>query len=346
MDLPNRPIRLKHLVRVLRDVSDPLILTHNDPDPDALAAAVGLQFLLRKTAKLHSRVRYGGIVGRPENKALLGILKPRPRPLPRRAKIDPGSVVLVDCQPGFGNNPIAAGERVAAVFDHHGASEEPWEARLPVLRSDLGATATIVTLWLMEERIQPTAALATGLFYGIKTDTLGLARGASQDDVNAFLFLQRRLDAEALAEIESAPVGREYFGFLHAAARNALIRGGIVTCDLGNVDRPDLPAEMADLLGRLDEAKWTIVVGEFRRCLYLAVRTRLRRGRAGRLAASVVGSRGMAGGHGSIAGGQIPLKRGSGEALAREILQGFVDALGPPAEPSVPLVVPKADLSA
>ena len=53
--------------------------------------------------------------------------------------------------------------------------------------------------------------------------------------------------------------------------------------------------------------------------LILAVRTRSRRGDAGRLAQQVVGDRGTAGGHGVMAGGQVPLEGEEPEALAQQI---------------------------
>ena len=41
-----------------------LIMTHNYPDPDALATATALAYLAEQGAKVKSRIVYGGSIGR------------------------------------------------------------------------------------------------------------------------------------------------------------------------------------------------------------------------------------------------------------------------------------------
>ena len=48
-----------------------LILTHDNPDPDALASAVLLCNLLRRAFKQRATAAYGGIVGRAENREMV-----------------------------------------------------------------------------------------------------------------------------------------------------------------------------------------------------------------------------------------------------------------------------------
>jgi nanoRNase/pAp phosphatase (c-di-AMP/oligoRNAs hydrolase) len=83
-----------------------LILPHDNPDPDAIASAWGLSYLLKKKLGLTSTIAYSGLIGRTENRALVRVLK---IPL---VKYDPQmldkdySVLMVDCQPYTGNNPL------------------------------------------------------------------------------------------------------------------------------------------------------------------------------------------------------------------------------------------------
>src|SRR5690348_16418220 len=51
-----------------------LICTHDNPDPDSLAAALGLRKLL-ETQKIDVTIALGGIIGRPENRAMVRELK-------------------------------------------------------------------------------------------------------------------------------------------------------------------------------------------------------------------------------------------------------------------------------
>jgi hypothetical protein len=73
--------------------------------------------------------------------------------------------------------------------------------------------------------------------------------------------------------------------------------------------------------------------------LILAVRARERRGGAGRLAQTIVGERGTAGGHGTMAGGQIPLQGSPPEQLAQQLIQSALQFLQiPPSTPGQPLI--------
>ncbi|MBU6283988.1 phosphoesterase, partial [bacterium] len=54
---------------------DPVvILPHDNPDPDALASAAALQYLLSEIAEVDSVIALGGIIGRAENRAMVKYL--------------------------------------------------------------------------------------------------------------------------------------------------------------------------------------------------------------------------------------------------------------------------------
>ena len=61
--------RLRKLLQVAKGHHRALILTHDNPDPDAVASACGLAYLLAHCAGLSTTAAYGGIIGRAENKA-------------------------------------------------------------------------------------------------------------------------------------------------------------------------------------------------------------------------------------------------------------------------------------
>jgi hypothetical protein len=78
-----------HASRLLRflaergtSLSPLLILTHDYPDPDALAAAFGLQHLLHAGFGIESRLGYRGEIGRMENRAMVRLLRIPIRKLP------------------------------------------------------------------------------------------------------------------------------------------------------------------------------------------------------------------------------------------------------------------------
>jgi nanoRNase/pAp phosphatase (c-di-AMP/oligoRNAs hydrolase) len=189
------------------------------------------------------------------------------------------------------------------------------------VQPELGATSTIVTGYLQAMGLEPTSQLATALFYGIKTDTMGLSRGASLEDVTAYLYLQPRIEVEALVGIERAQVSIEYFRKLDTALHAARVYENVALAHVGEMSRPDMAAEMADLLMRLQGIQWVVCSGVCKGVLILSIRTSTRRGSAGALAQQIVGARGTAGGHGTMAGGQVPLRGQDTAQLAVEFGQ-------------------------
>lgn len=315
-----------------------LILPHNDPDPDAIASAVALRHLLAQSHGIEGQIVYSGIIGRAENKALAHYLD---HPLRRLKGSDLRAslpVALVDTQPGAGNNALPPQSNATLVFDHHPRCKATASAAFADVRPDLGATSTILTEYLRAAGVEPTPQLATALFYGIKTDTMGLIRGASPADVEAYFYLQPRVDVTALIEIERAQVPAEYFKRLNAALQAARVYGDVVISYVGAMSRPDMAAEMADLLLRLKGTQWVVCTGAYQDDLILAVRSRHRKGGAGKLAQEIVGGQGTAGGHGVMAGGQIPLQNAAPELLAQQLGQRALIHLKVPEIPGKSLI--------
>ena len=324
--------RLELLFRAVAGAGSVLILPHNDPDPDAIASAIALRHLLAERLGIGGHIAYKGIIGRAENKALVRYLG---HPLHRLAGSDlrrSVPIALIDTQPGAGNNALPPKSTIAIVLDHHPWRDATATAGFADVRPDIGATSTILTEYLQEAGIEPTPSLATALFYGIKTDTMGLGRGASPNDVAAYFYLQHRIDVEALVEIERAQIPAEYFQKLDTNLHAARVYDGVVISYMGLMRRPDLAAEMADLLLRLQGIRWVICMGMYKDLLILAVRTRSRRGGAERLVQEIVGDRGTAGGHGTMAGGQVPPQGQDPEQVALQLSQRALQYLQVPPE--------------
>ena len=91
--------RLDRLIEYSKGHKRGLILTHDNPDPDSIAAGVGLAHLLEKLAGVDAIVAYGGIVGRAENRALVRVLKLPVVPLARVVFDDFDLICMVDTQP-------------------------------------------------------------------------------------------------------------------------------------------------------------------------------------------------------------------------------------------------------
>lgn len=331
--------QLDRLFAALGDARTLLILPHNDPDPDAIASAVALRALLQRARGVESQIVYKGMIGRAENKALVRYLG---RPLRRLQASDLRAalpIALVDTQPGTGNNALPRDRAAVIVFDHHPPVKASTVATFSEIIPRVGATSTLLTEHLQAAGIEPDPQLATALFYGIKTDTMGLARGSSPSDVAAYFYLQPRIDVDALAQIENAQVPAEYFRKLVTALQAARLYDEILISYVGQMHRPDLAAEMADILLRLEGTQWVVCMGVYEKELILNVRTRNRKAGAGNLVQAIVAEQGTAGGHGMMAAGHVPLQGREPEAVTQELRRRAMDYLGRPVEmEGVPLV--------
>lgn len=72
LHVPN-PIDAAHLTQLCTAAGDGpvLVLTHDNPDPDALASGKALATLLQRAWNVPSRLIYSGLVARAENLVLL-----------------------------------------------------------------------------------------------------------------------------------------------------------------------------------------------------------------------------------------------------------------------------------
>ncbi|HXJ35852.1 MAG TPA: DHHA1 domain-containing protein [Candidatus Eisenbacteria bacterium] len=330
---------LADLLRVLDRPGPLVIVPHDNPDPDAMASAVALKYIVGHQLRKDAYIALGGIVGRAENRAMRTYLNIKLAPVSEVRFDADVQVALVDTQPGRPNNSLPEGVVPTAVIDHHPAYAEYPGVSFLDLRDEYGATSTILTEYLRESRLEIEPKIATALFYGINSETQDLGREATAADIEASHFLYPYTNKRRLAKIENARVPREYFRvFREAIDRAALYDHKVVVSLLGDVQYPDMVAEVADFLLRLDEAEWSAAIGAYNGCLYCSVRTTDRDTNAGDLLQRVLGSK-SAGGHDMIAGGRIPLGADPADRLkaACEVRTRLLEALGVDPESGKPL---------
>jgi len=299
--------RLARLKQVLDGARNLLIILQNNPDPDAIAAAVALRALANTLLEIPCSVAHGGSIGRAENQALLRYLGLNTRPM---EAIDPARfdrLAMVDAQPGAGNVTFDPAVRLDVIIDHHPIRRESRSARFTDIRRRFGATSTILYEYLKAARIEIEPPLATALVYGIRSDTQDLGRETTRADIAAFLDLYPLANQRVLGRIMSAPLPPLYFAKLRRALDNALVYGPRVVTYLDALESPEFVAEAADLLLRVEGATWTLCAGLIDGWLHLSLRTTDRERHAGHIARNLAGHKGFGGGHQALAAAQIPL---------------------------------------
>lgn len=307
------------LGEVLDGTDDVLVFCHMNPDPDSLAAGVAMKYLLEKRFGKVVTLCYRGIIGRAQNREMVKLLLPDLRLFRDIDEFSFGAAVLVDAQPQFGFNPEDLEELdvpVVACVDHHPFVESTAAVPFHDVRPDVGATSTILTSYLRLFSVEPTTAVATALFYGIKTDTLGLTRRTTDADREAYEYLLPQVDHNTLMAIEAPPLSATYFRDLRDALNSARVYGRLVVAHLGALPYPDMVAEIADLLLKVDQANWSVCMGHFDDLMYISVRTNDPDGDAGVFIRAIVRQPGAAGGHNTMAAGRIPLNGGGVEQYA------------------------------
>lgn len=312
---PTRTFRSGRFLEALAPYDRVVLVSHVNPDPDALASMLGLQALIeRRLPGKPVTLTLEGMIARAENQAMVDLLHIPLTPIADAPVGQGAAVVMVDSQPDTGRRADEAA-RPVAVLDHHETPGRLEGVAFRDVRPNLGATSTMVAGYLLEQELPVDARLATALLYGIESETTGYPREASPADDGALVWLFPRADKDLLARIRSPRLPRSYFAaYLHALS-NAFVYGDVVVSYLGHVPQPDIIAELADFFIRFDQVDWAICLGVFDGQLRISVRADHIGGHGGEVLREVVDGLGTAGGHDKRAGGAIPLKDPSPEAI-------------------------------
>ena len=291
--------------RALADLEEVTVLMHPNPDPDAMAAALGTAHLA-ESAGADATLRYPGQIRHQENRAFRTVLEMDAKDVESADELEE-EVVLVDHNEPRG---FRGSERVEAyaVVDHHpggGSGREHTD-----VRPEYGACATIIAEYTDELGLEPRdpesgngageddlpAPIATGLLYGILADTNRLTRGCSPAEFAASAYLYDGVDEDSLDRIAN----------------------------------PAVDAEVLDTKARaitaLEGVSAVVVYGDKDEMIHLSGRSRDDRVHMGEALSAVVEDIPMAdaGGHARMGGGQLSvphmegLREGSG--LSREEL--------------------------
>jgi hypothetical protein len=142
-----------------------------------------------------------------------------------------------------------------------------------------------------------------------------------------YVKLLRWVDRRKLIQVEEARLPRVYFGAFHHGLEAARLYGRAIVAYLGPIHRPDLPAEIADLLIRLEDARAALCMGVYKDTLHLSLRTVSLGQDAGLLIQGIVAPHGNAGGHGTMAGGQVLLAGQDAASIVTRIENRYLAAM-------------------
>ena len=298
--------RLHRLYATLRRIDGRLaVVMHDNPDPDAIASALGVA-RVAECIGLDADACYFGTISHQENRAMVNLLDLDLVELDDGSLDEYDGVALVDhSRPGV-NDGLSADTSVDIVVDHH-PPRAPVEARFVDLRHDIGATSTLVSDYLSRADIAPAESLATALLFGIRVDTDDFAREVSVADFEAAAWLVSRADLGLLERIESPSMTPEVVETLSRAIRDRDVRGDALASNVGAIRDRDALAQAADRLVCMDGIRIAVVYGFKDGTIYVSGRARGTDIDLGETLRDALDSIGSAGGHADMAGAQVPL---------------------------------------
>jgi nanoRNase/pAp phosphatase (c-di-AMP/oligoRNAs hydrolase) len=320
-----------------------LVLPHDSPDPDALASGLALAKLCEVKWGISSDLFYCGLVARAENKAMLEILTPEWEYKDNLDDLSKYSgIALVDTQPEAGNNRLPANHPVNIVIDHH----HPLRAGLSRVkyfdvRPEIGSTVSLLYQYYQAAGLEPDQRLATAMFYGLKTDTRGLARSTSPVDEETYVRLLSGVNRNLLIKVEQAGLPQDYFRALSQGLHAANVFGRSIVAYLGEMHRPDLAAELADVFIRYEKAEAVLCYGHHNGVIQLSLRTKPGSQDAGILVQKIVDGIGKAGGHGTTAGGQVLLAGQDISSMVSLLRRQFLNVMGEENDGGTSLLIPE-----
>ena len=301
---------LEKYLTSLSDNSKVAIFCHDNPDPDALAAALAMHELCVHCGH-QPEILHGGLIEHHQNQAMVKLLDIPLRRLILEWEVndvikESDIVIAVDFHRSGANNILPIDCIPHIIVDHH-TVDESVTADIAMVSSEYSSTSSMVASLLMDLDFTMNERLATALAFGIKTDTLGFTRKFNTVDIRALMWLNAWVDADMLRSIELPPRSREALESFSEALQNKVHLDNLVIAPISNLANRDALAQIADFLLPTEGVEIVVCYGIRRGKIILSVRSSNDEIHVGRVLSKRF-PEGLAGGHKSLAGGQIPIE--------------------------------------
>ena len=209
---------------------------------------------------------------------------------------------------GFSGTIVPPHSSVLAVIDHH-KHKTPVRWRIPYMdiRPGAGATTTLVHEYLKATEVTVPRWLAALMAYALSSETLDMSREAGDADRQAWLDLAARADLKIMGHIRHARLPRIYYARLQEALTAARRVDHLAWTHLHQTAQPEIIAEVADLLLRMEGTRWSFCTAHMGDRLYVSIRSNQRKARCSQVLRRAMGQNGSSGGHHSMAAGFLEL---------------------------------------
>ncbi len=290
---------LKRLVEIVSS-GNVYIQTHNYPDPDAIASAFGLQTILRHYG-IDSKICYDGTAEKLSALTMLdhfGIKMIPKDELGEMTKAD--KIITVDSQKYNSNLTDLIGDEVACI-DHHPTMIE-CEYQYKDVRI-VGACATLIAEYFLENNIPIEQNVASALVYGIKMDTADFSRGMTELDAQMYAWLFPYADNDLLDRMKINTMEFADLKAYGSAIESISVYGNVGYAYIP-FECPDaLIAMISDFILALDIIEFSVVYAKRGNGYKFSVRSEIPSLHAGKIICNALSNIGSGGGHARMAGG-------------------------------------------
>ncbi|ELY72028.1 DHH family phosphoesterase [Natrinema pallidum] len=295
----------EQLRSVLQRTESLLIVCHDNPDPDSIASAFGLQRAAEFVGVDRIAITFGGEISHQQNRAMINTLNIDLHHFDAVSLDEFDRLAFVDHSVPGRNNPIPSDTELDIVLDHHAVDDV--SATYVDHRPGVGATATIVSRSLSALPFEPDERLATALLFAIHRETLGFTRGTTPAEHEMARYIHPIADHDTIQTLLDSVFTPETLSGIGEAIINREVRGSCLVSTVGRTTERDTLPQAADYLLKLEGVSTTVVSGIVDDTAHLSARTRNPQLDIGSLMTETFDDIGSAGGHSEMAGGQVPL---------------------------------------
>lgn len=275
---------------------------HNFPDPDAIASAYGMKYLLRAEG-IDAQIVYKGSIENTVTAKMVKLLNIDILEVKSAWELDCNrEVIIVDAQNGNANIIDMHSDKTICI-DHHPVYNDS-KYVFKDIRPDVGACASIIASYYIENDVVIDIHMATALLYGIKVDTADMKRGVTKLDLDMFYYLYNRADHKVLNNLDTSVRQYDDLKAYAYAIANVDIQNDICFASAGDNCKESLIASICDFIMSLDGVNLAIVYSAKEEGIKLSIRSNGSYD-SGRISNKALCDIGNGGGHEHMAGGFI-----------------------------------------
>jgi len=288
------------------------IFIHDDPDLDAIASAMALEEICEHE-NVEAETYFAGSFGHPETEIFMQnadfIIKKIDENTVDEILESAKKIAFLDFAETSISNTLPDDIEPDIIIDHHHTNKDVRAKEYTEIRSDFGATSTLMTKHLSNLDIQIPSILASALLVGIKVDTNDYTKNISASDYKVISYLSAIADKDILDVLENTPIYSETVSAMGRAISNREFKDSVLTTFSGNISHKDDIAQIANFLLRERDILTVLVYGIKDDKIQMSARSKDLQLNIGKIMEKAYSDIGEGGGHPHAGGGEVALDK-------------------------------------